>query len=283
MKTFAELPHNPALGTITLIALCHDCKHQHYVTAGPQSVAAQFMEWNCKHPGHNVEFLSPRRILPRGLDQRLSRMREEIRRAFPDIHGEDQGILGNDRLPAFSLLQDYRHNANIKIAYAASANFTITLASLASDTNLLAGRQSTSIDNTTNLYLDYQLSGFATTGTTPTAGQIEFWVYAPIDDTPTWPDQITGTDGNVTLTSVTSGSNGTLSIKQQGLAFATALATGTGSNVKYSMAAQSIAALYGGICPSKFGVFVVHNTVAALNSTSGNHQVTYKPVYATAT
>ena len=42
--------------------------------------------------------------------------------------------------------------ADQKIAYGSSAALTITLASLASDTNLLAGRESTAIDNTCLLY-----------------------------------------------------------------------------------------------------------------------------------
>jgi len=52
-----------------------------------------------------------------------------------------------------------------KIAYGSSSNLTITLDSLASDTNFLAGRESTEIDNE---YVDYLLSGKVTTGTSPT-------------------------------------------------------------------------------------------------------------------
>ena len=41
--------------------------------------------------------------------------------------------------------------ADQKIAYASSASATITLASLASDTNLLAGRESDVVSNATDL------------------------------------------------------------------------------------------------------------------------------------
>ena len=84
--------------------------------------------------------------------------------------------------------------ADQKIAYGSSAALTITLASLVSDINLLAGCESTAIDNTSNLYLDYLLSGKVTTGTSPTTGKsINIYVYALMEDS-TYPDVLTGTD-----------------------------------------------------------------------------------------
>ncbi|NBW19056.1 MAG: hypothetical protein EBR82_64880 [Caulobacteraceae bacterium] len=66
--------------------------------------------------------------------------------------------------------------ADVKIYYVSPSDATITLASLASDTNLLAGRESNAIDNSSNLYLDYLISGKVTTGTSPTtARSIEVW------------------------------------------------------------------------------------------------------------
>ena len=84
--------------------------------------------------------------------------------------------------------------ASQKIVYASSVDLTITLASLASDTNLLAGRESDVVDNSSNLYLDYLLSGKVTTGTSPTSARsIEVWAYALINDT-TYPGVFDGTD-----------------------------------------------------------------------------------------
>ena len=45
--------------------------------------------------------------------------------------------------------------ADLKLAYGTASDVTITLASLASDTNLLTGRESTAVDNTSSLVLDY--------------------------------------------------------------------------------------------------------------------------------
>ena len=61
--------------------------------------------------------------------------------------------------------------ANVKIYYDTAADVTITLASLATDTNLLTGRKSTAVDNSSNKYLDYLISGKITTGTSPFTGK----------------------------------------------------------------------------------------------------------------
>lgn len=160
--------------------------------------------------------------------------------------------------------------ASVKIAYAASANLTLAVASLASSTTLVAGRASTAIDNSSNLYLDAILSGFVTSGTTPTAGVIEVWVYAQLDDAPTYPDSITGTDAAKTMTSAP--------IKREALALVASIPVGTTSNARYPFAPVSVASLFGGTLPERWGVFVVHNTVAALNATGTNHQFTYQGV-----
>ena len=59
--------------------------------------------------------------------------------------------------------------ADLKLAYGTASDVTITLASLATDANLLTGRESAAIDNTSALVLDYLVSGKITTGTTPTS------------------------------------------------------------------------------------------------------------------
>jgi hypothetical protein len=49
--------------------------------------------------------------------------------------------------------------------------------------------------------------------------------------------------------------------------------------VGYEMGKQSLASRFGGICPDKAVLFTVHNTVAALNATAGNHVTTQQSVY----
>lgn len=161
----------------------------------------------------------------------------------------------------------------VKTAYASSVNHTITLASLATDTNLLAGRAGTAIDETSNLYIDELLAGFISTGTTPTtAKEIDVYVYASVDDVPTYPDGITGTDANKTIT--------TANILNSGLKLAASITTTATSNEKSYFGPISVASLFGGVLPKKWGVFVVHNTAVNLNSTGGNHQITSTGVFA---
>ena len=165
-------------------------------------------------------------------------------------------------------------SSNIKTAYGSSVNLTITLASLATDTNLLAGRASTAIDETTNLYIDELLEGFISTGTSPTtAKEIDVWVYGSTDDVPTYPDGVTGSDANKTMT--------TVNILNTGLKLVASIATTATSNEKGYFGPISVASLFGGVLPKKWGVFVVHNSAVNLNATAGNHQITATPTYLT--
>lgn len=163
--------------------------------------------------------------------------------------------------------------ADIKLAYGTASDATITLASLASDTNLLAGRESSEVVNTSTLALDYLVSGKITAGTSPTASRsIEVWAVGSWDGT-TWPDVFDGTDSAETITSA--------DIKASVCRLIAAMATANTSDRTYHFGPTSIAAAFGGVVPPKFVLFVVHNTGVNLNSTSGNHQIRLQPVYET--
>ena len=164
--------------------------------------------------------------------------------------------------------------ADLKLAYPSASDVVITLASQASDTNLLAGRQSNVIDNSPGLYLDYLVSGKVTTGTTPTtARSIEVWVAGSWDGT-NWPDVITGAgDAAKTFTSA--------DIKASSVRLLGAMATDATSNRTYYFGPSSVAAQFGGVVPVKFVVFVVHSTAVSLNATAGNHQIRLQPIYQT--
>ena len=165
--------------------------------------------------------------------------------------------------------------ASIQAAYAASSNLTITLASLASSSAWLAGQQSSVVDNTSNLYLDYHLSGRFRVGTSPTSGtEIRVYVVGLLDDS-TWPDVFTGA-GDAAKT-VTAAGVGTGFLKLA----ATMLVDSTTSSRDYYFGPVSVRNLFGGVLPAKFLVFVTHNTGVAADSTGGNFQVTTKGEYAT--
>ena len=163
--------------------------------------------------------------------------------------------------------------ADLKLSYPAASDLTITLASLASDTNLLTGRESATIDNSTNLYLDILVSGKITAGTSPTAARsIEVWAVGSWDGT-NWPDVFDGTESAETITSA--------DIKASVCRFVAAMATANTSDRTYHFGPVSLASAFGGTLPPKVVLFVTHSTGVALNSTAGNHQIRLQPVFQT--
>jgi hypothetical protein len=162
--------------------------------------------------------------------------------------------------------------SNIKQVEVASVAFTITLASL-NDTGLTQGRESTAVSNLSNLYLDYHISGKITTGTSPsTGGLIEVWAYPALNDSLLYPDTITGTDANATIT------NRDVVASAFGLV-ASMVIDGT-SDRTYYFKPVSVASLFGGVLPPAVGVWVTHSTGVALNATAGNHAIYLTGKYA---
>lgn len=164
--------------------------------------------------------------------------------------------------------------ASDKVEYVAAAAATITLASLATSATWVAGRESSVIDNTTNKYLDYHVSGKITVGTSPTANtEIRVYAFSLIDDT-NYPDVMDGTDSDETWTSagVRDGCARLLGVIP---------VDSTTSDRSYPFGKWSVAAAFGGFCPPKFGLFITHNTGVNLNATAGNHAVNVSGLYET--
>ena len=164
--------------------------------------------------------------------------------------------------------------ANIQTRYP-SANtvaLTITLASLASTAAgvLLAGRESSAVDNTVNLDLDHLVSGRIRVGTSPTANRvIELWAYAPVEivgGTPTYPDVLDGTDSDETITSA--------NVKASALRPVWSTLIDNTTDRDYFIPPTSIASLFGDL-PPYWGLFLTHDTGVALNATGSNHAIHY--------
>jgi hypothetical protein len=152
------------------------------------------------------------------------------------------------------------------INYAAAATLTMTLAALATDASLLAGRESTAVDNTTNLYVDALVGGKVTShaSVAPTAGkQIEVWAYGTYDGT-TYSGGCTGSDNNLTFAS-----------EKTMLKLLTIIPTDASTAHTYEWGPFSVAQAFGGTMPQKWGIYMVQNTGQALNATAGNHEVKY--------
>lgn len=163
---------------------------------------------------------------------------------------------------------------DVKIAYGASSALTITLAGLATSATWIVGRESTEVDNSSNKYLDYLLSGKITVGTTPTAAkEIRVYVWGLMEDTPTRPLNVAGSDADLTPT------GGATTIPVVFRLAATVSTVDTTSDVTFWFGPLSIAALFGGRMPKRFGVWVTHATAVNLHATAGNHAIWVTPIY----
>lgn len=149
---------------------------------------------------------------------------------------------------------------DVKLNYRTRVTLTITLGSLADDaTNLLAGRQTTVVDNTSNLYTGFQLSGQIKVGTSPTSGNtIEIWAFALLNDTgPVYPDTLGASNAGVTLTSTNVKNAAIFPVK-------TITVDGTTDRV-YSFGPISLEDIFGFV-PDKFGFVVINGSGVALNA-----------------
>lgn len=166
---------------------------------------------------------------------------------------------------------------DIKYNYPEGFLAPITLANLPSDTNLLVGRESTAIDNSGNKYLDYLVSGKIRVNTSlpSTWGRtIQIFAIGACDGV-TWPDVLTGADSEIALSSITH--------KNTICRFVAELIIDATVGATYWFSAISIAAIFGGIVPIKFQLFIVQNTGQDLSSMSEDHAIYIQPVFKTIT
>jgi hypothetical protein len=146
-------------------------------------------------------------------------------------------------------------------------NQTITV-SVASLTNTSA-RQSTEIDNTTNVFTDALVSVKVKSGaaSTSSTGTINVFAFATTDGGTTRTENAGATDAAITLTVPTNA-------RLIGVINVVANAT------TYYGGPFSVAAAFGGVLPDHWGVIIENKSGGTLDTTAGNHLVTYQGVYA---
>ena len=139
----------------------------------------------------------------------------------------------------------------IKTKLGTSTTGTITLASLATSTAGV-GRQSTMIDNSTDLFKEINVYMHVTTGTSPTANRAIklYLIKGDGNATPYRTDEAGASDAGLTVITATL------------LAGATTTST---SDFTYTL--EAVIENPG----DEWGVAVVHDTGVNLNSTAGNH------------
>lgn len=142
--------------------------------------------------------------------------------------------------------------AAIKEALSAATAITATLDSLANSAT--AGRASSAVDNTTNLYED-ALTGtkiVLASGTPANDKAVYLYAYALVDGT-NYTEGVTGTDASFTIYSPTN-------LKLIGI-----VSTPTGGTTYYA-GPFSVAAAFGGVLPAKWGIVVINYSGLALGT-----------------
>jgi len=186
-------------------------------------------------------------------------------------------------------------SSNIQIAYGTPTALTITVASLAS--SLLAGRESTAVDNTsgggtTGLMDDAEIVAKLKMGGSAPTGDIYLAVTSAPDGT-LYGTPATGSDAGITLARTIPwdfledlrerGATG-LRLPGTGMYYlgkidcygvaSGATLIGTFGSIAAALGAQKL--------PEKWGIAVFNQTGAALDSTGGNHTIKYTGSYITA-
>lgn len=148
--------------------------------------------------------------------------------------------------------------ATVKDTYAAVGTITITLASLASSTAGV-GRQGTLVDNTTNRYRSALIYPNIKMGTTPTANTLVYlYLIRSDNNAPILDDSAGASDAGLTV--VNAPLLGTLLCPN----------TTTGTVLRATFDTTPLGPL-----GPKWTVALVHSTGVNLDSTGGNHTITY--------
>jgi len=158
-----------------------------------------------------------------------------------------------------------------KITYGTSTAITCTLASLASSAT--AGRCSTAVDNTSNLYDDAIVTLSVTSGAGTMANDKAVYVYVyGSEDGTNYDIEESNTLGSDAAYTINSPTNHKLAAVLNIL-----------TEAKVYTAVFSVAQVYGGVMPRKWGLIIVNFSGQALNGTEGNHIKTYTGItYTTA-
>lgn len=156
--------------------------------------------------------------------------------------------------------------ATIKPLYGSNAQaITVTLASLANG----SAQQSTVIDNTSNLFLDALFQFVVKSGASgvSASGSVTVYAFGTVDGGTTYTDGAGATNASITLPAA----------PNMVPLFTMSVVTNA---TTYSSRVVSVASAFGGVLPDHWGIVVVNNSGAALDSTEGNHKKQYQGVQA---
>jgi hypothetical protein len=155
---------------------------------------------------------------------------------------------------------------DIKAKYGTTATFTVTnLHSLAASSSRVAGWTSASVDNTSDLALDYLLGlTFTTHASNRQAGQIDIWAYGAFNPTgPVWPDLFSsgteGTEGAATIHDTEE--------RDSGLVLLDSVVTDDSASAVYTRGPRGLAAAFDSMTvPPLWALFIAHNIATSTNA-----------------
>lgn len=156
-------------------------------------------------------------------------------------------------------------SGDIKKVYAASSALAATaLHSLPTSSTYVNGWESAVQDNGTNGYDDVRVTAKITVaGAGLSAGQIRMYIASVLDDTPTYPANLDGTE------SVEAPFMVDTEMQAAWMRLAAVSDTDTTASDVYFLECPSVKALFGGNLPRHFVVLIAHSTGANL-AASGN-------------
>lgn len=221
-------------------AICLTCGHEHLIPKAEQINDQPWLDWQTKHLGHET-FIIPHRLRS-----------------------------------ALSERSSLRRNADAKIAYAASSEYTITLSGLATSSTLVAGRESNSVSNAAPKYIDELVAGKCSVGSVAVTAStyIEVHAVGALNDTPEFPDVFDGVDSAETITSA--GIKGAI-CRPIGIM----LVDATTAERVYAFAPTGIRQMFGDGLPPAHVIFVTHNTGQNMAGGSPTQSIYHTPIYAT--
>ena len=152
---------------------------------------------------------------------------------------------------------------DIKLKYLTDVAMTMTgIEDVDSSSTFIGGWTSNSVNNTTDLAVDYLVSGqFTTESTNRQAGFIYVYAYAAFNDTPTWPDLFSsGTEGSVGAATVHDTEQ-----RDSGMRLLAAIEVDNGASEVYTFPPTSIAQAFGGVVPAYWALFVTSNAATSTN------------------
>ena len=160
--------------------------------------------------------------------------------------------------------------ATITPLYGTLSTLPCSTQALAHSSTLDLGRQSAVADNTSGFddAVDAMVGGIVgTSSNASTNRQIEIWSFGSWDN---------GSTFSVVGTSTVDASLNVSSMKTL-MKLVTIIPSMQGAST-YQWGPFSVAQVYGGLMPTKWGIFITHNTGVALGLTSTVHNISYIPV-----